>query len=525
MQSEAGHESVPAKEFNPADVEETFQSPQPTEAEAAASPTASKVTVRLTFRPDGFYVESPFDPSATVGEVIGRIEEMLRAPNSDTLLLVDGRPLAPGDALGALFPAAAAAVSSGANDTSALITLDAEMGNMPDHLTVLVPADNALASLAVSVRYGHGMAPRDFCVTVVKGFDRKPFLGGFRNKRTEAVYHHATTQCQAERAARIDTSHKISRMTQTQGVTRSVQTRRECSTQMSRSDLEVDSTYDRIVVAKPYFSADRLLALQIQKTVQLQAFVRGWRARRIARRLRQERDEEDLALQLEDMRRREEHSRRREAEIERRTHPRSVADFNVLHNELEAWRLQETARIKEANLSDEERRLAMMELLKKQTKLLQTIDRLQIQAGKDNRVRRVNNVLNKMSSAKNWGTKGASNVETPLTIRARELRDLYNGLQLTSISTDERLDVLMHVKWTVKEFECILSREITELIDRESDLLNRGRKDSTLVGLRQRLSNLFLQFIETPEFNPEAAHFTRVPLEHSHRPLVKLTKK
>eukprot|EP00742_Colponemidia_sp_Colp-10_P021632 GILJ01025399.1.p1 GENE.GILJ01025399.1~~GILJ01025399.1.p1 ORF type:complete len:168 (+),score=22.85 GILJ01025399.1:3-506(+) len=167
----------------------------------------------------------------------------------------------------------------------------------------------------------------------------------------------------------------------------------------------------------------------------------------------------------------------------------------------------------------------MMELLKKQTKLLQTIDRLQIQAGKDNRVRRVNTVLNKMSSAKNWGTKGASSVETPLTIRARELRDLYNGLQLTGLSNDERLDVLMHVKWTVKEFECILSREITELIDRESDLLNRGRKDGTLTGLRQRLSNLFLQFVETPEFNPEALHFTRVPIEHTHRPLVKLTKK
>jgi len=30
-----------------------------------------------------------------------------------------------------------------------------------------------------------------------------------------------------------------------------------------------------------------------------------------------------------------------------------------------------------------------------------------------------------------------------------------------------RLDVLLHVKWTVKEFEYALTRDIVELIDRE----------------------------------------------------------
>ena len=59
------------------------------------------------------------------------------------------------------------------------------------------------------------------------------------------------------------------------------------------------------------------------------------------------------------------------------------------------------------------------------------------------------------------------------------------------------------VKWTVKEFDCNLTRSIVELIDREADLLNRGRAESSLDGLRKRLLNLFLQFIETPEFNPE----------------------
>lgn len=33
------------------------------------------------------------------------------------------------------------------------------------------------------------------------------------------------------------------------------------------------------------------------------------------------------------------------------------------------------------------------------------------------------------------------------------------------------------------------------------------------LGLRMRLCNLFLQFIETPEFNPEAAKFQKIPYE------------
>eukprot|EP00331_Platyophrya_macrostoma_P005284 CAMPEP_0176427586 /NCGR_PEP_ID=MMETSP0127-20121128/12653_1 /TAXON_ID=938130 /ORGANISM="Platyophrya macrostoma, Strain WH" /LENGTH=133 /DNA_ID=CAMNT_0017809127 /DNA_START=466 /DNA_END=867 /DNA_ORIENTATION=+ len=120
----------------------------------------------------------------------------------------------------------------------------------------------------------------------------------------------------------------------------------------------------------------------------------------------------------EDHRRREEHHRKRQDEIQRRTHPTAPQDFNVLHNELEAWRLQEVARINAADVSDDERRIAMMELLKKQTKLLQTIDRLQIQASKENRFKKIHSVLQKMSSAKVWGTTAPISVETPFTVRA-----------------------------------------------------------------------------------------------------------
>ena len=42
-------------------------------------------------------------------------------------------------------------------------------------------------------------------------------------------------------------------------------------------------------------------------------------------------------------------------------------------------------------------------------------------------------------------------------------------------------------------------------VDREADLLNRGRNVKMLDGLRKRISSLFLAFAQTPEFNPEAS--------------------
>lgn len=474
------------------------------------------LAVRFNVRPEGFYFTQKFPPRAPSIVLYNRMETQFHIERRNVRLYWEGRPLTDMDIISdvCVIP-----------DDGLPLMIDVEFDVLPSHLRILAPGEQAQRSVRVQVDFGDDIPPKEFFVTVVRGFDRKPFLGGFRHKKTESIFHHATTQSHVERATRRDQSNKLSRTTQTQGVTRSCQTRRECATQMPRSDLLVDETYDRVVRARTYFAAEELVTLQIEKTVQLQAYVRGWRARKIAQRLRQERDEEEEALRREDERRRAEHQEKRMREIDRRTHPRTAADFAVLHNELEAWRLQEVARIKEAEISEDERRVAMMELLKKQTKLLQTIDRLQIQAGRENRTRRVNTVLNKMASAKSWGTASAVNVETPFTIRARELRDLYNGLQLTGLTIDERLDILLHVKWTVKEFECPLTREIVELVDREADLLNRGRKDSSLAALRTRMSNLFLQFIETPEFNPEAIQYQRVPLEYTSRPLVRLDKK
>lgn len=51
---------------------------------------------------------------------------------------------------------------------------------------------------------------------------------------------------------------------------------------------------------------------------------------------------------------------KRKVEIERRMHPKKGKDFDILFNELEAWRLNETKKVKNSmELNSEEKKLAL----------------------------------------------------------------------------------------------------------------------------------------------------------------------
>ena len=101
----------------------------------------------------------------------------------------------------------------------------------------------------------------------------------------------------------------------------------------------------------------------------IQRYVRGFLARQRARALRAHRDRM-RAFAAErartDAAAADAHRRR---EIERRMHPRTAADFEVLYNELEAWRIQETRGIHAAELEGDEQREAFEALLHKVCKL------------------------------------------------------------------------------------------------------------------------------------------------------------
>lgn len=346
----------------------------------------------------------------------------------------------------------------------------------------------------------------------------KPFLGGYRHTVTGVEYHHASTQTlppkktpeQIEKMNRL----KHHREAQTRYIkTRSQQTYREQGTQMNKPGLILDES-DSVEVPVPehYFDSEMMEQLRIEKAVVIQAWTRGCFARRLARKLKNEKQQRLMEKDKSALDRMEKEEEKKRTEIERRMHPKSKEDFDILFNQLESWRLAKIDDIHSSSmLSENEKKTALIELLNKETKLLQTIDRLKQAANEESKHENIHNRLKKMADPKTLANPdgGTTYIETPFTVRARELMDLYHGLNTEMLSVDERLDVLLHVKWTVKEFDCRLTRDIVELIDREADLLNRGRKDKSLVGLRKRLSNLFLEFIEEPEFNPEAIQFVR----------------
>ena len=199
---------------------------------------------------------------------------------------------------------------------------------------------------------------------------------------------------------------------------------------------------------------------------------------------------------------------RREADMERRLHPQSNSDFATLYNELDAWRKAEILRVKSSTAPGEERAKALAEVLSDETKALQAIQKLKIAAQKKLQSDKTVQMLEQMAQPYKWqlSSGDVAFVQTPSTNRSKELRDLYLALQ-ANLTTDERLDILLHVKWCVKEFESPLTRDISDLIDREADLLNRGRPAKSMEKHKVRLNNLFLQFIENPIYNPRAKDF------------------
>jgi len=118
----------------------------------------------------------------------------------------------------------------------------------------------------------------------------------------------------------------------------------------------------------------------------------------------------------------EEEKHRRE--IERRMQPKTFKDFEILYNELEAWRNSETKKINEnPKLSAQEKQNSLQILLLKEVKLLQTIDRLKNKATKKNREEKIGHFLENISAPKLWSREDGrlTEVDTPFTTRAREL--------------------------------------------------------------------------------------------------------
>ncbi|XP_012508216.1 PREDICTED: IQ and ubiquitin-like domain-containing protein [Propithecus coquereli] len=348
-------------------------------------------------------------------------------------------------------------------------------------------------------------------VEIVKSDFHKPFLGGFRHKITGIEYHNAGTQTVPKKSP--ERTSVFCRDTQTVFQRKKLQqTANTTSTQMTKIGVYVSNITDKLVKPGVYFSAAEYHAQRLKAVIVLQTYYRQWHARTLVENLRRQkmlRLEWEAQEELRKIREKEEWMR---LDYYRRHNPKTNEDFELLYNALELWRQEEVTRINQS-FTGAERKAALCEILEKETQIIASIGRHRYIAYTESQDAAVQAFLDKCSALKTWRTADGKIIEmdTQFTVRARELQSIYKCIMLKNISQDERLDVLLTLKHTVKEHECKLTQDILELIDREVDLMMRGVKHHNLEGLRKRIATLFLHYIKTPLFNPEVARYLKVP--------------
>lgn len=385
---------------------------------------------------------------------------------------------------------------------------------------------------------------------LVPAGEQKPFLGGYRDKKTHVEYHHASSQTDrllgavrlSQQAAAVSCS------TQTvQLVSSAVQSVAHAGTQVPRpgwfqdmSDCRtLEPAGELLVLGKrcrcypsfgqstfnsPSFSfrrpaslpaaadhqtAEEWLVVRRRAAQTVQCWWRGCLGRRLVALVRRDREAGLAAAAAGEAAARAQAEAAAQHEVRRRLQPRRPSDFALLYEELAAWWGQETAKIKaQEGVSEEAKQEGLQALLAKETRLLQTIDKLKIKAAPPNRAERVGRMLVQLAAPKWWPAYGGGTMEvvTADTARAAELAAAYHALLAWERQgLDARLAALLAVKFLVKAVDCSKSREIVGLVDREADLINRGRSPASMGALRQRVANRFLELIQDPAFNPAAA--------------------
>lgn len=213
----------------------------------------------------------------------------------------------------------------------------------------------------------------------------------------------------------------------------------------------------------------------------------------------------------------------RDHELQRRLNPTIPEDFEKLQTELMQWRQRQERKINMTARNAKQKQAMMATLLNKEACILRKIASLQHLACEKWRADRVENIMEKMSRPKQWGVADGTlcvDVDTPETVRAREMKNMYEELRMTvdngksnvpsrylrffgsqislfaSTYTQarSRVELLHRAKALIEELgdHSSLAKDICSLIDRESEMLDSTELGNELMaGLRKRMLNAF----------------------------------
>ncbi|XP_028813606.1 IQ and ubiquitin-like domain-containing protein [Denticeps clupeoides] len=508
--SEAAEENVAGASLSSAsDPHARPASPREPEQDADASDVGSSTaTVKIMLMPDGHMMTVAFTIGLSTEELKKRFAAKLKVPPEVIQLHLDGTAV---------------------EDNQTLIDLGVQPhGTVQLEMTSSDPEKHPIRPVkhhteynmpdVITVRVQTGMDDfQDVVVEIERATQRKAFLGGYRHKMTKTEFHNAAVQTVPKR--RPDKGVELfSRSTQTVKEKNQAQ---QCNihtyTQTNRAGFHMSRAKDKLITPGPYVTADEQQSERLKAVLTLQTHWRRWQAKRLTDQLSLERKQRLDWMERERVRKKQEKEELVRAENHRKMNPQTKEDFALLYNALESWRKEQQERIN-ATLTGPELKAALCELQEQEAQFIAAIDRHHTAAREKSHSRAVQDFLDKCAAPKRWRAFDGktTQMDTPYTIRARALRDLYNRLNLPDLRKEERLEVLLALKDTVKENNCKLTKDIVELADREVDLSNRGVKKANLDGLRKRISTLFLQYIKNPTFNPEASKVLKVPQDPAH---------
>uniref|UniRef100_A0A1A8MZP7 IQ motif and ubiquitin domain containing n=1 Tax=Nothobranchius pienaari TaxID=704102 RepID=A0A1A8MZP7_9TELE len=341
---------------------------------------------------------------------------------------------------------------------------------------------------------------------------KKPWLGGYKHRLTGVEYHHAAVQTLPKKRP-VRGVEVCSHQTQTLELkSQSQQCSVSASTQMTGIGCYVQCGNDRLVTPGKYITADEVHDRRLKAVICLQSFARRWLAQQAVQRLRRQRQSRLAWLDMMEKRRQEEKDEQLRGRQRRWMNPQRREDFDLPYHALEKWRSEQEQQIN-STLAGAPRKAALRLLLEQETELIAAIGCHHTDARAKNHDKVIKDFLDKSAASHQWRAADGRLLEmdTPNSIRARELRDAYNNISMNSVSREQRLNFLMTLKHIVMVHACELTCDIVDLIEREVDLMAQGVKARNLVGLRQRICTLFLQYIKTPAFNPNVAKLQKVP--------------
>ncbi|XP_076185980.1 IQ motif and ubiquitin-like domain-containing protein isoform X4 [Aptenodytes patagonicus] len=309
--------------------------------------------------------------------------------------------------------------------------------HMPDVITVRVQTDSD--------------SFQDVVVKIERPTYHKPFLGGFKNRITGVEFHNAGSQTIPK--TRPDKGIQLfCRETQTVfEKNKPQQTKNTTSTQMTKIGLYVSNMTDKLVSPGKYVTAEEYHKRRLEAVIVLQTYFRRWHAINVVQNLREEKRLRLAWEAQEELRRKKEKEEKLRREHERRLNPKTKEDFELLYHALELWKQEETERINRT-LAGAERKAAFCGLLEQEAQLIASIGRHKLNADEENQQKATLRFLAKCAQPKRWKAYDGkiTEMDTQYTLRARELFEIYRSISMTDIPKDERIDVLLTLRRTVK---------------------------------------------------------------------------